>query len=63
MYDRNQYEKGCLDGYNKGIDDFVEKLCAEVEFFEATINGMQADVLTIDYLLEYVLEMAEQLKG
>ena len=63
MYDRNQYEKGCSDGYNKAIDDFAEMVCEKVESFTTVISGIKADVLTLDYLTEFVFEIAEQLKG
>ena len=49
--------------YNKAIDDFAEMVCDKVESFTATVNGVRADILTIDYLTEFVFEIAEQLKG
>ena len=51
------------DGYNKAIDDFAEMVCEKVESFTATVNGVRADILTIDYLTEFVFGIAEQLKG
>lgn len=27
MYDREQYSKGYADGYNKAIDEYVNRLC------------------------------------
>lgn len=57
-----------LDGHdreirNKAIDEFAEKLCTDVESFTAEVNGMKADLLTLDYFNEFVFEIAEQLKG
>ena len=51
------------DGYNKAIDDFAEMVCEKVESFTTVISGIKADVLTLDYLTEFVFEIAEQLKG
>lgn len=48
---------------NNAIDDFAEKLCEDVESFTAEVNGMKADLLTLDYLSEIVFKIAEQLKG
>ena len=47
----------------KTIDEFAEKLCTDVESFAAEVNGMKADVLTLDYFTEFVFEIAEQMKG
>lgn len=63
MYDRNQYEKGCRDGYSKAIDDFTEMLCEKVESFTVKVDGVEVDILSLDYLIEFVFEVAEQLKG
>ena len=63
QYDRNQYEKGHKDGYEFGIDEFAEKLCTNVDSFVAEVNGIKADLLTLDYFSEFVFEVAEQLKG
>lgn len=57
------YEKAVKFGYNKGIDEFAEKLSNDVEFFNATIYGEKATVLTLDYFMELVWDTAEQLKG
>ena len=63
MYDRNRYEKGYKDGYNKAIDEFVEKLNTDVESFVAEVDGVKADLLTFDYFSEFVFEVADELKG
>ena len=47
----------------KAIDEFAEKLNTDVESFEAEVNGIRADLLTLDYFSEFVFEIAEQLKG
>ena len=47
----------------KAIDEFTEKLCTDVESFVAEVNGIKADLLTLDYFAEFVFEIAEQLKG
>ena len=47
----------------QAIDEFAEKLCDEVEYFTREIDGLKADLLTLDYFAELVLEIAEQLKG
>ena len=57
------YKQGVIDGYNKAIDDFAEMVCEKVESFTTVISGIKADVLTLDYLTEFVFEIAEQLKG
>jgi hypothetical protein len=56
-----------LDGHdkeirNKAIDEFAEKLSTDVESFVATVNGIEADLLTLDYFDEFIFEVAEQLK-
>jgi hypothetical protein len=48
---------------NKAIDEFAEKLITDVESFEGIVNGIRADMLTLDYFTEYVDETAEQLKA
>lgn len=48
---------------NKAIDDFEEKLCNEVESFTVTVEGIKVDVLSLDYLIEFVYEMSKQLKS
>ena len=47
----------------KVIDEFAERLQDKVESFQAKINGFKADVLTLDYFVEFVDEIAEELKG
>ena len=48
---------------NKAIDDYEEKLCNEVESFTVTVEGIKVDVLSLDYLIEFVYEMSKQLKS
>ena len=47
----------------KAIDEFAEKLNTDVESFEAEVNGIRADLLTLDYFSEFVFDVAEQMKG
>ncbi len=56
-----------LDGHDKEIrnntiDEFTEKLSTDVESFVATVNGIEADLLTLDYFDEFIFDVAEQLK-
>lgn len=44
------------------IDEFAEKLSTDVESFVATVNGVEADLLTLDYFDEFIFDIAEQLK-
>lgn len=62
--DRAEELQKCREyGYNKAIDEFAERLQEKVESFQTEINGFKADVLTLDYFVEFVDEIAEQLKG
>lgn len=46
------------------IDEFEEKLLEKVESFKLEIEGViKTDILTLDYFMEFVSEIAEQLKG
>lgn len=47
---------------NKVIDNMCEMLCEKGGSFTVIINGQKADILTLDYLTEFVFEIAEQLK-
>ena len=47
----------------RAIDEFAERLQDKVESFQTEINGFRADVLTLDYFVEFVDEIAEQLKA
>ena len=47
----------------KAIDEFAEKLNTDVESFEAEVDGVRADLLTLDYFSEFVFDVAEQMKG
>ena len=58
--DTSDYDKEIR---NKAIDEFAEKLATDVESFEGMINGIRADLLTLDYFSEFVFEIAEQMKG
>lgn len=56
-----------LDGHDKeirnnAIDEFAEKLSTDVGSFVAIVNGVEADLLTLDYFDEFIFEVAEQLK-
>ena len=56
-YDRNQYEKGYMDGYNKAIDDLFENA-----------NEMSIEVDTCTYTMKAIgmgllEQIAEQLKA
>ena len=57
------YKEGKIDGYKEAIDDFAEKLCNEVESFTATVDGIELDFLSLDYLIEFVYEVSKQLKS
>lgn len=46
----------------KAIDEFAEKLNTDVESFVAEVDGVRADLLTLDYFSEFVFEIAEELK-
>ena len=48
---------------NQAIDEFAEQMQEKVESFQAEINGIRADLLTLDYFSEFVFEIAEQMKG
>ena len=50
-------------GYNKAIYDFAEMVCEKVESFTVKVEGIEVDILSLDYLTEFVFEIAEQLKG
>ena len=57
-HDKEVFEKG----YNQAIDDFVCRLCAEIDCFETTINGREIEVMTLDYVIGFALELAERLE-
>ena len=46
----------------KAIDEFAEKLSTDVESLVAIVNGIEADLLTLDYFDEFIFDVAEQLK-
>ena len=48
---------------NKAIDDFEEKLCNEVESFTATVESIELDFVSLDYLIEFAYEVSKQLKS
>lgn len=57
-----------MDGHdreirNKSIDEFAEVLRTDVESFVAEVNGIRADLLTLDYLDELIDEVTEKMKG
>ena len=47
----------------KAIDEFAERLQEKVESFQTEINGFKADILTLDYFVEFVDEIAEEMRG
>ena len=64
--------KGYAEGYNKAIDDFVEKISLEI--YESIIYGMLVDSRKyngfngtadkiVDYVVETSKEISEQLKA
>ena len=66
------YRKGKVDGYNKAIDDFAEKIKENI--YESLIWGMLVDShkdnsfddtsdKIVDYIIDTVKETAEQLKS
>lgn len=66
QYDREQYDKGYSDGYANAVDKFAERICDRVNDDSLQVvlpNGFRADVITIDYVAEIAVEIAEQLKG
>lgn len=48
---------------NEAITEFAERLQDKVESFQTEINGFKADVLTLDYFVEFVDEIAEEMRG
>ena len=56
-YDRGQYDKGFANGYNKAIDDFVEKIQWEY------LNGCGIKQREIEFLVVVSNQVAEQLKA
>ena len=57
IYDRNQYEKGCSDGYNKAIEDFANELRGNA--FLHNFYGENKYTVTV----EIVDKIAEQFKS
>ena len=56
-YDREQYEKGYMDGYKKSIDDFVQKVKEHQYVLSDVINSKDYGMFTIG-----IEQIAEQLK-
>lgn len=48
---------------NKAIEEFAERLITNAESFTAEVNGIRADLMTHDYFMEFVDEIAESMKG
>ena len=48
---------------NKAIEEFAERLITNAESFQAEVNGFRADLMTHDYFIEFVDEIAESMKG
>lgn len=57
-YDREQYEKGYADGYNKAIDDFVKAIVDR----GLSSNDDKYYIILYDNYLKVIKEIAEQLK-
>lgn len=47
----------------KAIEEFAERLITNAESFQAEVNGFRADLMTHDYFMEFVDEIAESMKG
>ena len=62
-YIQDKLSESYRNGYNKAIDDFAEKLCNEVESFTATVDGIELDFVSLDYLIEFAYEVSKQLKS
>lgn len=45
MYDRNQYEKGCSDGYNNAIDDVIKVVNSTLIFETISNRYIDRDLL------------------
>ena len=58
-YDRNQYEKGHTDGYNKAIDDFVKAIVDR----GLSANDDKYCITRYDNYLKVIKEISEQLKA
>jgi len=48
---------------NKAIEEFAERLITNADSFQAEVNGFRADLMTHDYFMEFVDEIAESMKG
>ena len=57
QHDRGQYDKGFANGYNKAIDDFVEKIQWEY------LNGCGIKQSEIEFLVAVSNQVAERLKA
>ena len=62
-YDRNQYEKGHTDGYNKAIDDFAEKLKSECREHYIDCDSYFGGITDSILYEDDIEEIAEQLKA
>ena len=47
---------------NRAIEEFSERLQENVDSFKAKINGIEADVMTLDYFADFVYETSKQIK-
>ena len=61
-YDRKQYEKGYMDGYNKAIDDFAEKLKSECRIHYVDCDPYFGGITDSILYKDDIEEIAEQLK-
>ena len=66
-YDREQYEKGYMDGYNKAIDDFADKLNAKCDgMIKEKWNSNVSPISWAEAYADFkddINDIAEQLKA
>jgi hypothetical protein len=46
----------------RAIEEFAERLITNAESFQAEVNGIRADLMTHDYFMEFVDEIAESMR-
>ena len=57
---KNRFEKEIK---TKIIDEMEEKLLTDVESFPAEVNGVNVDLLTLDYFMEFVSKIAKEMRN
>lgn len=60
------YEKELAQAREKAIDEFAEKLCEALQDQVSEIqmeDGILYDILTLDGVVDVVLDVAERMKG